>query len=181
MSIQSINHTSLAYTTGAASPAAQAIAGQTSQGGQTVKGADETQGGQNSKGGDGTIIAELKASLAAQGFSRDNTTMSKADYEKAMHAFTHAAFAAAHAQKQSDRVGSQGGTTDTSQAFSELADAAANGNVPADLQSAFDALQATQTSGAGGSATLAQVLAGMSQTGDGENYTRAGGLIDTQA
>ena len=177
MSIQSLNSGN-PYSAALASSSTQAT--QSAQGTrrqQAVQGQDGTQDGKQNSG---TYLSELKASLEAQGFSRDNTTMSKADYEKAMHDFVHAAFSAVHAQKQADRAGNQSADTDMAQGFSEVASQCANGNAPADLQAAFQALQATQGSGNGANTTLAQVLQGMSQTQNNSN-TNAGWLVDMQA
>jgi hypothetical protein len=186
--IQSLNSSSATY---AAALTANAQAAQSAANSQAAQGT-QANGTQNQddntwtkKHGDGSVIASLKASLAAQGFSEANSGLSKQDYMQAMHTFTHAAFAAAHAQKQSDHAGNQGNTTDTAEAFSELASQAANGNIPADLQSAFDALQQTQAAGSNGAtATLAQVLQGMSQSqSQNENMLNngAGSLIDISA
>jgi hypothetical protein len=179
--IQSLNAGSAAYSTALASTAQTTqTAAQVTQNTQSAQSQDQDD--TVKKHGDGTIIAELKASLAAQGFSRASSGMSKKDYETVMHNFTHAAFAAAHAQKEADQAGNQNNTTDCAQAFSEMATEAANGNAPADLQAAFNALQQTQSGGPAANATLAQVLQGMSQTqGDSLVNNGAGSLIDVSA
>lgn len=189
MSIQSLNSSTSAYAT--ALTASTQAAAQTAATNQTTQGTQQADGTQNQddgwtkKHGDGSVIQSLKASLAAQGFSEANSGMSKHDYLQAMHTFTHAAFAAAHAQKQADHEGTQGNTTDCAEAFNELATQVANGNVPPGLQSAFDALQQGQNAGTqGANATLAQVLQGMAQSqtqNEGMINAGAGSLIDVSA
>jgi hypothetical protein len=175
MTISSLNSSSSTYAT------ALTAAGQTSA--QATQNTQATQA-QNSGAkhdGDGTIISELKASLAAQGFSQATSGMSKKDYETTMHNFVHAAFDAAHAQKQADHAGAQGNTADTAEAFSELGNG--QGNVPQSLQDAFAALQSGQKSGNGMTATLSQVLQGMSNQAQGNNMANnaAGSLVDVAA
>jgi len=132
-------------------------------------------------GGDGPVFSALKASLAAQGFG-DGTGVDKAHYEKAMHAFTHAMFAAAHAEKSAERAaGAAPGTVDTAEALRKVAASVAAGNAPADLQTAFDALQKTQGAGAAGSATLASVMNGLASGLQGVDASRPGAVVDTSA
>ncbi|HEX4508660.1 MAG TPA: hypothetical protein VH328_01210 [Burkholderiaceae bacterium] len=179
MTIQSLNSSNSAYTT-----AVTATAQSTSQATQNTQATQDTDGTWVKKHGDGSVIASLKAFLTAQGFSQANSGMSKKDYDTAMHNFVHAAFAAAHAQAQTDHSESQGNTTHTAEAFAELGSQAQDGSVPPDLQAAFAALQQTQTSGSGMTASLAQVLQGMSQSQaqnqDATNIT-TGSLVDVAA
>jgi peptidoglycan hydrolase-like protein with peptidoglycan-binding domain len=128
--------------------------------------------------GEGPLITSLKSALAAQGFSASGADADKPKFEKAMHHFTHAVFKAAHAMKQEDNASGAAGGTNTSDAISQLAAAAASGDAPPDLQAAFDALQQAQGSSASGS-SLAQVLQGMA--GSAAPVAGPGSVVDTTA
>ena len=176
MSISSIHHPSTpAYATatpsraeGVPAPTAGPIA--TPQGGG-VTGPAPT--------GDGPVLVSLKQSLAAQGFSASNSVADSDDGHAAMHGFTHAFFDSVQSRRQADA--DAGTPTSMRGAIHQLSDEAAAGNAPADLQSAFDTLQQTQSPGSpAASATLSQVLSGMAATAP-HHTEPVGSLVDASA
>jgi hypothetical protein len=107
------------------------------------------------KSGDGPIITAMRDAMESAGVGASQPGVGKHEELERRHAFAHALFGALHDQKESDRsaggVDTTGGAGDTSQALTELANAAAAGNAPPDLQAAFDALQTPGTSSGGSS------------------------------
>ena len=129
--------------------------------------------------GDGPVLTSLKQSLAAAGFSQSNAVDGQGDDKAAMHGFTHAFFDSVQARRQSDEAA--GRPTTMRGAIRQLSAEAAAGNAPADLQSAFTALQQTQTPGSAAStATLSSVLSGMAKTAP-DDVSTIGSLVDASA
>jgi len=129
--------------------------------------------------GDGPVLMSLKQSLSAAGFSQSNSVDGQDDGKAAMHGFTHAFFDSVQAQRQSDAEA--GKPTTMRGAIRQLSAEAAAGNAPSDLQTAFAALQQTQTPGsAASSATLSSVLSGMATTAPDDAAT-IGSLVDASA
>jgi hypothetical protein len=130
-------------------------------------------------GGDGPVLVSLKQSLAAAGFSAAGATTSPDDTQAAMHGFTNAFFDSVQAQRQADAAAGQ--PVGMRGAIHQLADQAAAGNAPADLQAAFDTLQQTQPADSPArQATLSQVLAGMAATAP-DDAMPIGSLVDASA
>ena len=129
--------------------------------------------------GDGPVLVSLKQSLAAAGFSQSNSVDDEDAGKAAMHGFTHAFFDSVQAQRQADAAAGKPSTMRG--AIRQLSAQAAAGQAPSDLQTAFAALQQTQTPGSAAStATLSSVLSGMA-TAAPEEVSTIGSLVDASA
>ena len=176
VSPQELRHATTGYRP---APAATGSAATRPAGGPVAAFAAPGDVGDPAPTGDGPMLAALKQSLGAAGFSASSAVEGADDTQAAMHGFTNAFFDSVHAQRQADAAA--GRPTGMRQAIRQLAGQAAAGSAPADLQSAFDALQQTQPPGsAAGKATLAQVLAGMATTAP-DDVAVVGSLVDTSA